>query len=196
MHLKEEKNRERGFLILGVFLITTLLFGTLIVGYQLVYSRGKKIISALKGQKLKIERENVEDIIYNELHKIDIGINKKNFKNSLEYFAKNKEIKRIWEDKTGALLISEGGYRLKRIIYDDRIIYNFGAGNFYSKLQKILNNDKVKNIFKIELEKKIENREIKLKITVKIILEYKYRNRTLESPDLEKLEEVVVNKYV
>lgn len=194
MHLKEEKNR--GFLMLSVFLITTLLFGTLIIGYQLVYSRGKKIISALKGQKLKIERENVEDIIYNELYKIDIGINKKNFKNSLEYFAKNKEIKRIWEDKTGALLISEGGYRLKRIIYDDRTIYNFGIGNSYSKLQKILNNDKVKNVFKIELEKKIENREIKLKITVKIILEYKYRNRTLESPDLEKLEEVVVNKYV
>lgn len=196
MHLKVGKNRNKAFLMLSVFLITTLLMGSLSIGYQLVYSKGKKIISSLKRKDLIIERENVENIIYNEFYKIDLGINENRFKNSLEYFAKNQNIKRIWEDRKGELLISDGGYRIKRIMYEDKVIYTFQNGNFYSKMQKILNNDRVKNIFKIELEKKIENEELKLKIVVKICLEYGYRNRTLETPNFEKIEEVVVTKYV
>ena len=51
MHLKEEKCREKGFLILSVFFIVTIIMGVLFIGYQMVYSKGKKIISSLEGQK-------------------------------------------------------------------------------------------------------------------------------------------------
>lgn len=196
MHLKEENGRKKGFLMLSVFFIITLVMGTLFIGYRIVYSKGKRIISYLEGQKLNIERENIETIVYSELHKIDLGINEGKFENSLDYFARSKEIKRVWENKDGTILTSNGGYKIRKILYEGKEIYRAGNGNFYSKLVTTLKNGRVKNSFKIELEKNIENREIKLKFIAKVVLEYKFQNINLEAPDLEKIEEVVVSKYV
>lgn len=196
MHLKEENGRKKGFLMLSVFFIITLIMGTLFIGYRIVYSKGKRIISYLEGQKLNIEKENIETIVYSELYKIDLGINEGRFENSLDYFARSKEIKRVWENKDGTLLTSNGGYKIRKILYEGKEIYRAGNGNFYSKLVTTLKNGRVKNSFKIELEKNIENREIKLKFIAKVVLEYKFQNTDLEVPDLEKIEEVVVSKYV
>lgn len=196
MHLKEENGRKKGFLMLSVFFIITLVMGALFIGYRIVYSKGKRIISYLEGQKLNIDRENIETIVYSELHKIDLGINEGKFENSLDYFARSKEIKRVWENKDGTILTSNGGYKIRKILYEGKEIYRAGNGNFYSKLVTTLKNGRVKNSFKIELEKNIENREIKLKFIVKVVLEYKFQNINLEAPDLEKIEEVVVSKYV
>lgn len=196
MHLKEENGRKKGFLMLSVFFIITLIMGTLFIGYRIVYSKGKRIISYLEGQKLNIDRENIETIVYSELYKIDLGINEGKFENSLDYFARNKEIKRVWENKDGTILASNGGYKIRKILYEGKEIYRAGNGNFYSKLVTTLKNGRVKNSFKIELEKNIENREIKLKFIAKAVLEYKFQNINLEAPDLEKIEEVVVSKYV
>lgn len=196
MHLKEENGRKKGFLMLSVFFIITLIMGTLFIGYRIVYSKGKRIISYLEGQKLNIDRENIETIVYSELYKIDLGINERKFENSLDYFARSKEIKRVWENKDGTILTSNGGYKIRKILYEGKEIYRAGNGNFYSKLVTTLKNGRVKNSFKIELEKNIENREIKLKFIAKVVLEYKFQNINLEAPDLEKIEEVVVSKYV
>lgn len=196
MHLKEEKCREKGFLILSVFFIVTIIMGVLFIGYQMVYSKGKKIISSLEGQKLRFEKENIETIIYNEFYKIENGVVKGIYSESLDYFAGNKNIKRVWEEKNGVIVISDGGYQLRRILLDRKVVYVAGEGNFYSKLSTILKNEKTKNTFEIELEKKIENRELKLKIIIKVLLEYKFRNINIETPDSEKISEVVVNKYV
>lgn len=196
MHLKEEKCREKGFLILSVFFIVTIIMGVLFIGYQMVYSKGKKIISSLEGQKLRFEKENIETIIYNEFYKIEKGVVKGIYSESLDYFAGNKNIKRVWEEKNGVVVISDGGYQLRRILLDRKVVYVAGEGNFYSKLSTILKNEKTKNTFEIELEKKIENRELKLKIIIKVLLEYKFRNTNIETPDSEKISEVVVNKYV
>lgn len=196
MHLKEEKCREKGFLILSVFFIVTIIMGVLFIGYQMVYSKGKKIISSLEGQKLRFEKENIETIIYNEFYKIEKGVVKGIYSESLDYFAGNKNIKRVWEEKNGVIVISDGGYQLRRILLDRKVVYVAGEGNFYSKLSAILKNEKTKNTFEIELEKKIENRELKLKIIIKVLLEYKFRNTNIETPDSEKISEVVVNKYV
>lgn len=196
MHLKEEKCREKGFLILSVFFIVTIIMGVLFIGYQMVYSKGKKIISSLEGQKLRFEKENIETIIYNEFYKIEKGVVKGIYSESLDYFAGNKNIKRVWEEKNGVVVISDGGYQLRRILLDRKVVYVAGEGNFYSKLSTILKNEKTKNTFEIELEKKIENRELKLKIIIKVLLEYKFRNINIETPDSEKISEVVVNKYV
>lgn len=196
MHLKEENGRKKGFLMLSVFFIITLIMGTLFIGYRIVYSKGKRIISYLEGQKLNIEKENIETIVYSELYKIDLGINEGKFENSLDYFARSKEIKRVWENKDGTILTSNGGYKIRKILYEGKEIYRVGNGNFYSKLVTTLKNGRVKNSFKIELEKNIENREIKLKFIAKVVLEYKFQNINLEAPDLEKIEEVVVSKYV
>lgn len=196
MHLKEEKCREKGFLILSVFFIVTIIMGVLFIGYQMVYSKGKKIISSLEGQKLRFEKENIETIIYNEFYKIENGVVKGIYSESLDYFAGNKNIKRVWEEKNGVIVISDGGYQLRRILLDRKVVYVTGEGNFYSKLSTILKNEKTKNTFEIELEKKIENRELKLKIIIKVLLEYKFRNINIETPDSEKISEVVVNKYV
>lgn len=196
MHLKEENGRKKGFLMLSVFFIITLIMGTLFIGYRIVYSKGKRIISYLEGQKLNIEKENIETIVYSELYKIDLGINEGKFENSLDYFARSKEIKRVWENKDGTILTSNGGYKIRKIYYDGKLLYTAGNGNFYSKLVTTLKNGRVKNSFKIELEKNIENREIKLKFIAKVVLEYKFQNINLEAPDLEKIEEVVVSKYV
>lgn len=196
MHLKEEKCREKGFLILSVFFIVTIIMGVLFIGYQMVYSKGKKIISSLEGQKLRFEKENIETIIYNEFYKIEKGVVKGIYSDSLDYFAGNKNIKRVWEEKNGVIVISDGGYQLRRILLDRKVVYVAGEGNFYSKLSTILKNEKTKNTFEIELEKKIENRELKLKIIIKVLLEYKFRNTNIETPDSEKISEVVVNKYV
>lgn len=196
MHLKEEKCREKGFLILSVFFIVTIIMGVLFIGYQMVYSKGKKIISSLEGQKLRFEKENIETIIYNEFYKIEKGVVKGIYSESLDYFAGNKNIKRVWEEKNGVIVISDGGYQLRRILLDRKVVYVVGEGNFYSKLSTILKNEKTKNTFEIELEKKIENRELKLKIIIKVLLEYKFRNTNIETPDSEKIREVVVNKYV
>ncbi|WP_308574278.1 hypothetical protein [uncultured Fusobacterium sp.] len=196
MHLKEEKCREKGFLILSVFFIVTIIMGVLFIGYQIVYSKGKKIISSLEGQKLRFEKENIETIIYNEFYKIEKGVVKGIYSESLDYFAGNKNIKRVWEEKNGVIVISDGGYQLRRILLDRKVVYVVGEGNFYSKLSTILKNEKTKNTFEIELEKKIENRELKLKIIIKVLLEYKFRNTNIETPDSEKIREVVVNKYV
>lgn len=196
MHLKEEKCREKGFLILSVFFIVTIIMGVLFIGYQMVYSKGKKIISSLEGQKLRFEKENIETIIYNEFYKIEKGVVKGIYSESLDYFAGNKNIKRVWEEKNGVIVISDGGYQLRRILLDRKVVYVAGEGNFYSKLSTILKNEKTKNTFEIELEKKIENRELKLKIIIKVLLEYKFRNINIETPDSEKISEVVVNKYV
>lgn len=196
MHLKEEKCREKGFLILSVFFIVTIIMGVLFIGYQMVYSKGKKIISSLEGQKLRFEKENIETIIYNEFYKIEKGVVKGIYSESLDYFAGNKNIKRVWEEKNGVIVISDGGYQLRRILLDRKVVYVAGEGNFYSKLSTILKNEKTKNTFEIELEKKIENRELKLKIIIKVLLEYKFRNTNIETPDSEKISEVVVNKYV
>lgn len=196
MHLKEEKCREKGFLILSVFFIVTIIMGVLFIGYQMVYSKGKKIISSLEGQKLRFEKENIETIIYNEFYKIEKGVVKGIYSESLDYFAGNKNIKRVWEEKNGVIVISDGGYQLRRILLDRKVVYVAGEGNFYSKLSTILKNEKTKNTFEIELEKKIENRELKLKIIIKVLLEYKFRNINIETPDSEKIREVVVNKYV
>lgn len=182
--------------MLSVFFIITLIMGTLFIGYRIVYSKGKRIISYLEGQKLNIEKENIETIVYSELYKIDLGINEGRFENSLDYFARSKEIKRVWENKDGTLLTSNGGYKIRKILYEGKEIYRAGNGNFYSKLVTTLKNGRVKNSFKIELEKNIENREIKLKFIAKVVLEYKFQNTDLEVPDLEKIEEVVVSKYV
>lgn len=196
MHLKEEKCREKGFLILSVFFIVTIIMGVLFIGYQMVYSKGKKIISSLEGQKLRFEKENIETIIYNEFYKIEKGVVKGIYSESLDYFAGNKNIKRVWEEKNGVIVISDGGYQLRRILLDRKVVYVAGEENFYSKLSTILKNEKTKNTFEIELEKKIENRELKLKIIIKVLLEYKFRNINIETPDSEKISEVVVNKYV
>lgn len=196
MHLKEEKCREKGFLILSVFFIVTIIMGVLFIGYQMVYSKGKKIISSLEGQKLRFEKENIETIIYNEFYKIENGVVKGIYSESLDYFAGNKNIKRVWEEKNGVIVISDGGYQLRRILLDRKVVYVAGEENFYSKLSTILKNEKTKNTFEIELEKKIENRELKLKIIIKVLLEYKFRNINIETPDSEKISEVVVNKYV
>lgn len=196
MHLKEEKCREKGFLILSVFFIVTIIMGVLFIGYQMVCSKGKKIISSLEGQKLRFEKENIETIIYNEFYKIENGVVKGIYSESLDYFAGNKNIKRVWEEKNGVIVISDGGYQLRRILLDRKVVYVAGEGNFYSKLSTILKNEKTKNTFEIELEKKIENRELKLKIIIKVLLEYKFRNINIETPDSEKISEVVVNKYV
>lgn len=196
MHLKEGNCKKRGFLMLSVFFIITLIMGTLFIGYRIVYSKGKRIISYIEGQKLNIERENIETIVYSELYKIDLGINEGKFENSLDYFARSKEIKRVWENKDGTILTSNGGYKIRKILYEGKEIYRAGNGNFYSKLVTTLKNGRVKNSFKIELEKNIENREIKLKFIAKVVLEYKFQNINLEAPDLEKIEEVVVSKYV
>lgn len=196
MHLKEENSRKKGFLMLSVFFIITLIMGILFIGYRIVYSKGKRIISYLEGQKLNIDRENIETIVYSELYKIDLGINEGKFENSLDYFARSKEIKRVWENKDGTILTSNGGYKIRKILYEGKEIYRAGNGNFYSKLVTTLKNGRVKNSFKIELEKNIENREIKLKFIAKVVLEYKFQNINLEAPDLEKIEEVVVSKYV
>ena len=196
MHLKEEKCREKGFLILSVFFIVTIIMGVLFIGYQMVYSKGKKIISSLEGQKLRFEKENIETIIYNEFYKIEKGVVKGIYSESLDYFAGNKNIKRVWEEKNGVIVISDGGYQLRRILLDRKVVYVAGEENFYSKLSTILKNEKTKNTFEIELEKKIENRELKLKIIIKVLLEYKFRNINIETPDSEKIREVVVNKYV
>lgn len=196
MHLKEENGRKKGFLMLSVFFIITLIMGTLFIGYRIVYSKGKRIISYLEGQKLNIDRENIETIVYSELYKIDLGINEGKFENSLDYFARSKEIKRVWENKDGTILTSNGGYKIRKILYEGKEIYRAGNENFYSKLVTTLKNGRVKNSFKIELEKNIENREIKLKFIAKVVLEYKFQNINLEAPDLEKIEEVVVSKYV
>lgn len=196
MHLKEENGRKKGFLMLSVFFIITLIMGTLFIGYRIVYSKGKRIISYLEGQKLNIDRENIETIVYSELYKIDLGINEGKFENSLDYFARSKEIKRVWENKDETILTSNGGYKIRKILYEGKEIYRAGNGNFYSKLVTTLKNGRVKNSFKIELEKNIENREIKLKFIAKVVLEYKFQNINLEAPDLEKIEEVVVSKYV
>lgn len=196
MHLKEEKCREKGFLILSVFFIVTIIMGVLFIGYQMVYSKGKKIISSLEGQKLRFEKENIETIIYNEFYKIEKGVVKGIYSESLDYFAGNKNIKRVWEEKNGVIVISDGGYQLRRILLDRKVVYVAGEGNFYSKLSAILKNEKTKNTFEIELEKKIENRELKLKIIIKVLLEYKFRNTNIETPDSEKISEVVINKYV
>lgn len=196
MHLKEENGRKKGFLMLSVFFIITLIMGTLFIGYRIVYSKGKRIISYLEGQKLNIDRENIETIVYSELYKIDLGINEGKFENSLDYFVRSKEIKRVWENKDGTILTSNGGYKIRKILYEGKEIYRAGNGNFYSKLVTTLKNGRVKNSFKIELEKNIENREIKLKFIAKVVLEYKFQNINLEAPDLEKIEEVVVSKYV
>lgn len=196
MHLKEENGRKKGFLMLSVFFIITLIMGTLFIGYRIVYSKGKRIISYLEGQKLNIDRENIETIVYSELYKIDLGINEGKFENSLDYFVRSKEIKRVWENKDGTILTSNGGYKIRKILYEGKEIYRAGNGNFYSKLVTTLKNGRVKNSFKIELEKNIENREIKLKFIAKVVLEYKFQNINLEAPDLEKIEEVVGSKYV
>lgn len=196
MHLKEENGRKKGFLMLSVFFIITFIMGTLFIGYRIVYSKGKRIISYLEGQKLNIDRENIETIVYSELYKIDLGINEGKFENSLDYFARSKEIERVWENKDGTILTSNGGYKIRKIFYEGKEIYRAGNGNFYSKLVTTLKNGRVKNSFKIELEKNIENREIKLKFIAKVVLEYKFQNINLEAPDLEKIEEVVVSKYV
>lgn len=196
MHLKEENCRKKGVLMLSVFFIITLIIGTLFIGYRITYSKGKIIMSYLEGKRLNIERENIETIVYSELYKIDLGINERKYENSLDYFARSGEIKRVWEDKTGTILISNGGYKIRKIYFDGELLYTAGSGNFYSKLVTTLKNGRVKNNFKIELEKNIENREIKLKFVVKVVLEYKFQNVNLETPDLEKIEEVVVNKYV
>lgn len=196
MHLKEEKCREKGFLILSVFFIVTIIMGVLFIGYQMVYSKGKKIISSLEGQKLRFEKENIETIIYNEFYKIEKRVVKGIYSESLDYFAGNKNIKRVWEEKNGVIVISDGGYQLRRILLDRKVVYVAEEGNFYSKLSTILKNEKTKNTFEIELEKKIENRELKLKIIIKVLLEYKFRNTNIETPDSEKIREVVVNKYV
>ena len=196
MHLKEGKGREKGFLMLSVFFIVTIILGTFFIGYQIVYSKGKKIISALEAQKLKVEKENIETIIYNEFYKIERGIINGMYIESLDYFAGNKNIKRVWEEKTGIIIMSDGGYQLRRIFFNGKVIYTAEEGNFYLKVSNMLKNEKTKNIIEIELEKQIENREIKLKIVVKVLLEYGFRNINIETPDLEKIKEVIVNKYV
>ena len=42
--------------MLSVFFIVTIIMGVLFIGYQMVYSKGKKIISSLEGQKLRFEK--------------------------------------------------------------------------------------------------------------------------------------------
>lgn len=188
--LSQDKNmNKKGFLLIVTLFLVTFILGSFLAGYRTIYSKGQKIISAANKFKLDEKIANIHSLTYNEFYKIDKEINTGAYLSSLDFFAGSDENYRIWLNQKKSDEVSRGGYFIKKIFLNKKMIYEAGTGNCWEIMNEFLNKGNIETIFNMELEKKIDSRVVKLTFTASIILKYKYQNTDITKPDAEYIEE-------
>ena len=188
--LSQDKNmNKKGFLLIVTLFLVTFILGSFLAGYRIIYSKGQKIISAADKFKLEEKTANIHSLTYNELYKIDNGINAGEYTSSLDFFGGSDENYRIWFNQKRSDEVSRGGYFIKRILLKKKVIYEAGEGNCWKIMNEFLNKGNIETVFNMELEKKIDSRVVNLTFTADIILKYQYQNTDITKPDAEYIEE-------
>ena len=86
--------------------------------------------------KIKEKKDILHTLAYHELYKIDKYIREGKYENSIDFFAKNNDKKRIWLKKKGEMLQSSyGGYTLQKFFYNNsEEIYPNSTGEIYERI--------------------------------------------------------------
>lgn len=193
-------NKKAFLLLITIFLITFLM-GSFLVGYRMTYTRGKKLISRLNNLKVKEKKEILHTLAYHELYKIDKYIREGKYEDSIDFFAKNNDKKRVWmKKKDEALHSSYGGYTLQKFLYNNsEEIYPSSTGEIYERiLDKLQSHFVEKRTFTARMEKRIKSSELDMEIifiTV-INIEYEFENCDINRADAEYVKEFVVSENV
>lgn len=193
-------NKKAFLLLITIFLITFLM-GSFLVGYRMTYTRGKKLISRLNNLKVKEKKEILHTLVYHELYKIDKYIREGKYEDSIDFFAKNNDKKRVWmKKKDEALHSSYGGYTLQKFLYNNsEEIYPSSTGEIYERiLDKLQSHFVEKRTFTARMEKRIKSSELDMEIifiTV-INIEYEFENCDINRADAEYVKEFVVSENV
>lgn len=180
---------KKGFLLIIVLFLVTFILGSFFAGYRIVYSKGQKIISATNKNKTAEKVQNISNLAYNELYKIDKGINENKYSSSIDFFAGSDNNFRVWLNQKSSEEFSRGGYKIKKITYNKKIVFETGTGNCWKIMNDLLQKDNAQNIFYIELIKNIKSEVMDISFTAEIKLEYVHRNRDITNPDTESIKE-------
>lgn len=193
-------NKKAFLLLITIFLITFIMGGFL-VGYRMTHTRGKKLISKLNNLKVKEKKEILHTLAYHELYKIDKYIKEEKYEDSIDFFAKNSNQKRVWmKKKDEALHSSYGGYTLQKFLYNNsEEIYPNNTGEIYERmLDKLQSHFVEKRKFTARMEKRIKSSELGMEIIfiAVINIEYEFGNSDISRADAEYVKEFVVSENV
>lgn len=201
MKLWGKNMNKKAFLLLITIFLITFIMGSFLVGYRMTHTRGKKLISRLNTLKIKEKKDILHTLAYHELYKIDKYIREGKYENSIDFFAKNNDKKRIWLKKKGEMLqLSYGGYTLQKFFYNNsEEIYPNSTGEIYERiLDKLQSHFVEKRKFTARMEKKIKSDEFNMELifTVVIDIEYEFGNEDINRADAEYIKEFVVSENV
>ena len=188
--LSQDKNiNKKGFLMIATLFLITFILGSFFTGYRIIYSKGEKVISAAAKNKTEERVQNISVLTYNELYKIDRGINEGVYMSSLDFFCGSSENFRVWLNQNKSDELSRGGYIINKIILNRKIVYEAGTGNCYKIMKELLKNGDAQNIFEIKLEKRIRSRIADILFTTSVTLEYNFKNIDITKPNAEYIKE-------
>lgn len=193
-------NKKAFLLLITIFLITFIM-GSFFVGYRMTHTRGQKLISRLNNLKVKEKKEILHTLAYHELYKIDKYIKEGKYEDSIDFFAKNNDQKRVWmKKKDEAIHSSYGGYTLQKFLYNNsEEIYPSSTGEIYERiLDKLQSHFVEKRKFTARMEKRIKSSELDMEIIfiVVINIEYEFGNGDINRADAEYVKEFVVSENV
>lgn len=193
-------NKKAFLLLITIFLITFIM-GSFLVGYRMTHTRGQKLISRLNNLKVKEKKEILHTLAYHELYKIDKYIKEGKYEDSIDFFAKNNDQKRVWMKKKDEVLHSSyGGYTLQKFLYNNsEEIYPSSTGEIYERiLDKLQSHFVEKRKFTARMEKRIKSSELEMEIIFIAIInvEYEFGNGDINRADAEYVKEFVVSENV
>ncbi|BBA49940.1 hypothetical protein [uncultured Fusobacterium sp.] len=193
-------NRKAFLLLITIFLITFIM-GSFLVGYRMTHTRGKKLISRLNALKIKEKKEILHTLAYHELYKIDKCIKEGKYEDSIDFFAKSNDKKRVWmKKKDEALHSSYGGYTLQKFLYNNsEEIYPSSTGEIYERiLDKLQSHFVEKRKFTAKMEKRVKSSELDTEVIfiAVINIEYEFENGDINRADAEYVKEFVVSENV
>ena len=180
-------NRKAFLLLITIFLITFIM-GSFLVGYRMTHTRGKKLISRLNALKIKEKKEILHTLAYHELYKIDKCIKEGKYEDSIDFFAKSNDKKRVWMKKKDEALHSSYGE-----------IYPSSTGEIYERiLDKLQSHFVEKRKFTAKMEKRVKSSELDTEVIfiAVINIEYEFENGDINRADAEYVKEFVVSENV
>ena len=167
-------NKKQGYVLVLVAGIMALLFSNLYLSFTILRNRIK--ITKEENFKKKEKKNLVKIIQVYEKKKInDEGIN---------YLVGETK---LWTLRDG---ISQGYYKILKIVKDYETIYKMGDGIIPS--EKMYLNNSSSSKYKIYLIKTIQLKEIEVEITIIIQVEYKMENLIHNVPDDIKFVDIAV----
>ncbi|WP_410208475.1 hypothetical protein [Fusobacterium sp.] len=194
--------KNKGFLIIAVSTIITIIIACFLMGYRQIINRSKRVNSFFYSEKAKCQLENLKIFTYDELFRIDRKINNGECNDGAEFVGKTNGNK-IWFLNSGNC-ISDNGYYISRLFYSNSKIRkvcfykkkNSSGTNLKTLIQRELyRSSKSDQRIYVELTKEffIENTKKKIVTKALVTLEYKIKNRNVTNPDKEILKEFVAS---